>query len=179
MINTVKTKVALKDYLQIVDADENQFNIIRNIAHKTWPDTFEGIIPREQINYMLNLLYTEIAFENQIRDHGNVFILSKIGDKSNGFAAYQHGYENSNQTKLHQLYVLPDYQQKGIGKKLLDEVIRRSKKNKSERIILNVNRKNPAVDFYVHVGFKIEKHEDTPIGNGFFMNDYVMTLDIT
>jgi ribosomal protein S18 acetylase RimI-like enzyme len=41
---------------------------------------------------------------------------------------------------------------------------------------LNVNRQNTAIGFYKKLGFKIIAEEDIPIGNGFFMNDYVMQI---
>jgi ribosomal protein S18 acetylase RimI-like enzyme len=39
---------------------------------------------------------------------------------------------------------------------------------------LNVNRHNTAKSFYEKLGFIITGTEDADIGNGFFMNDYVM-----
>lgn len=39
---------------------------------------------------------------------------------------------------------------------------------------LNVNRQNKARIFYEKFGFVIVEEKDIPIGNGYFMNDYVM-----
>ena len=39
---------------------------------------------------------------------------------------------------------------------------------------LNVNRHNDAFHFYTKLGFSISKEEDNDIGEGYFMNDYVM-----
>jgi ribosomal protein S18 acetylase RimI-like enzyme len=39
---------------------------------------------------------------------------------------------------------------------------------------LNVNRNNPAKIFYEKLGFAVLNEEDIDIGNGYFMNDYVM-----
>jgi ribosomal protein S18 acetylase RimI-like enzyme len=46
------------------------------------------------------------------------------------------------------------------------------------RVELNVNRNNPAVGFYRHLGLDILREGDFHIGNGFYMNDYIMGLDI-
>ncbi len=43
---------------------------------------------------------------------------------------------------------------------------------------LNVNRNNPALGFYEHMGMKKVREGDFPIGNGYYMNDYIMGLDI-
>jgi ribosomal protein S18 acetylase RimI-like enzyme len=41
-----------------------------------------------------------------------------------------------------------------------------------------VNRENKAIGFYNKLGFTIIAEEDIPIGNGFFMNDYVMQISL-
>ena len=43
---------------------------------------------------------------------------------------------------------------------------------------LNVNRNNKALDFYYRMGMRKDRQGDFDIGNGFFMNDYIMVLDI-
>jgi hypothetical protein len=42
-----------------------------------------------------------------------------------------------------------------------------------------VNRYNKAKDFYEKAGFKIIETVDIEIGNGFYMNDYVMELPLS
>jgi len=39
-----------------------------------------------------------------------------------------------------------------------------------------VNRQNNAKNFYEKLGFVVIKEEDIDIGNGYFMNDYVMEM---
>ena len=43
---------------------------------------------------------------------------------------------------------------------------------------LNVNRHNKAINFYKKLGFIITMEEDIDIGNGYYMNDYVMNLEV-
>jgi hypothetical protein len=45
-------------------------------------------------------------------------------------------------------------------------------------MILNVNRYNKARFFYEKFGFKIIDEVDISIGNNYFMNDYVMELNL-
>lgn len=44
---------------------------------------------------------------------------------------------------------------------------------------LNVNRENPAVGFYKHMGFHEHATRDFHIGNGYYMNDYIMRMEVT
>ena len=46
------------------------------------------------------------------------------------------------------------------------------------RIELNVNRNNPSIGFYHHLGLRILRQGDFHIGNGFYMNDYIMGLEV-
>lgn len=44
-------------------------------------------------------------------------------------------------------------------------------------IELNVNRHNPAVGFYKHMGFHEHATRDFHIGNGYYMNDYIYYMN--
>ena len=46
------------------------------------------------------------------------------------------------------------------------------------RMELNVNRHNRALHFYERMGMRKLREGDFPIGNGYYMNDYIMGLDI-
>ena len=48
----------------------------------------------------------------------------------------------------------------------------------ASKIELYVNRFNPAVEFYKHIGFVIEDTRDHSIGNNYFMNDFIMVKNI-
>ena len=43
---------------------------------------------------------------------------------------------------------------------------------------LNVNRNNRALHFYERMGLRKLREGDFPIGDGYYMNDYIMGLDI-
>lgn len=43
---------------------------------------------------------------------------------------------------------------------------------------LNVNRSNRARGFYERMGMKKLREGDFPIGEGYFMNDYIMGIDL-
>jgi Acetyltransferases len=78
--------------------------------------------------------------------------------------------------KLHKIYVLPYNQGKGTGKFVITEIIRAISRKGGKGLQLNVNRNNKAKDFYEKMGFVVIREEDIDIGNGYFMNDYVMEI---
>ena len=153
--------------------DSNDFKSIRQIAHITWPIAYSHIITQEQMDYMLEMMYSNSSLQHQRDNLNHHFIVAY--DENNetiGFASFS-SYENSNNHhRLHKLYVLPNLQQKGIGKSLLEIIFKEIRKNGNGSLELNVNRNNTALQFYQKLGFEILREEDIDIGNGFFMNDY-------
>jgi len=78
--------------------------------------------------------------------------------------------------KLNKLYVLPAAQGTGAGKALLHRAIEVAKAAGAGSLFLQVNKHNNAYTFYLKHGFVKEAEFKFDIGNGFFMDDYVMRL---
>jgi len=105
-------------------------------------------------------------------DNGSHFIVVYEDDEPVGFAAYFHKGENI--YKLDKIYVLPSQQGKGTGRFMVDHIIGEVKRDGGSALQLQVNRHNKAKNFYEKLGFAVIQEKDFDIGNGFFMNDYVM-----
>lgn len=148
--------------------------LIRELTFKIWPETYGAILSREQIDYMLEMMYSPASLEQQMLEQGHRFIIAYEYSQPLGFASYAHKENNSAAYKLHKIYVLPDLQGKGVGKKLIDHIIQSILPADAKTLELNVNRHNTAKTFYEKQGFEIVRTEDIAIGNGYFMNDYVM-----
>lgn len=160
--------------MQIVTAEDPHYLIIQHIAKYTWPDTFKDILSKEQIDYMLNMMYSNKSIRNQVTNLNHNFILAYEDGTYHGFASYEIDY-NKDLVKVHKLYVLPKSQGSGSGKLLLNYIEEIAKLKKKKGLTLNVNRNNKAVSFYQSLGWEVAKEEDIDIGNGFQMNDFVMT----
>ena len=81
---------------------------------------------------------------------------------------------------LQKIYVLPRFQGCGVGSFLFEaavEYVRRTHPGGS-RMELNVNRSNRALGFYRRMGMRCLREGDFPIGGGYFMNDYIMGVDL-
>ena len=162
----------------ITVATKEQLPIVRDLAYKIWPNTYGEILSKEQLDYMLDSFYSIDNLEAQMFQKNQVFMLIQDEDKYLGFCAYELNIENSKKTKLHKIYVLPETQGKGVGKRLLEEVENIAKKAGNLHLILNVNRFNKALEFYKHKGFTIVEELDIEIGNGYLMEDYVMEKNL-
>ncbi|MDR3696944.1 GNAT family N-acetyltransferase [Mucilaginibacter sp.] len=146
---------------------------IRGIAEITWWATYGPILEKEQIEFMLDEIYSTRKLASQLTHDTQTYLLLAEAGKTVAFAAYSPRDENPDIFKLHKLYCLPETQGKGYGKILIKEVIDKTQEAGKHTLDLNVNRYNKAKDFYEKMGFVIAYEEDVPIGK-YWMNDYVM-----
>jgi len=162
--------------MKILVATKEQLLIIQELAYKIWPDAYSEILSDAQLDYMLTNFYALSALEEQLAQ-GHIFLLAEEEGVFYGFAAYELNCKNSQKTKLHKIYVMPNTQGKGIGKLLLNEVENKARKAQNTHLFLNVNKYNKAQSFYQKQNFKIILEEVIPIGNGYVMDDYVMEME--
>lgn len=165
------------DHVTIIrEADTTDINVISTLAHAIWPETYGNILSAAQLHHMLNLFYSHDSLEKQFED-GHVFLIALMNAETVGFASYSHA-DKTGTYKIHKLYVHPMLHGKGFGKKLLDRITADVKKNGATTLRLNVNRENRAKGFYERCGFRLVGEEDIAIGEGYFMNDFIMEKSI-
>jgi GNAT superfamily N-acetyltransferase len=161
--------------IEIKKADIEDISVIRTLAEEVWPSTYQHILSAGQISYMMDLFYSPGSLTQQFaRDS---FIIACLNNHPVGFASYTSHSSDGNY-KLHKLYVRSTTQGRGLGSALIQFIIASLKIKNGRALELNVNRHNKAVVFYAKMGFKIIYEEDIDIGNNFWMNDYVMRLQI-
>jgi GNAT superfamily N-acetyltransferase len=158
-------------------AREQDLPVIQKIATLTWEPTYVPIIGRVQVEYMLGKMYSKPALLSQLMK-GDIFLIAQMNGKDVAFVSYSPEDHSDHVYKLHKLYVLPEQHGEGIGRLLINEVVDKVRDAGGKTLELNVNRANKAKKFYERAGFKVKETVDIDIGNGFFMNDYVMELPI-
>ena len=152
---------------------------IREIAYQTWPDTFGQVLPKEQIEYMLQLIYNETSLKKQLLEKGHNFILAEKDNKPLGFTSYEINYQLEPQLMIHKLYLLPAAQGLGIGTKLLNLLSESALQSNNKLLRLKVYFANTkAIGFYEKYGFKQIGTETTDIGNGYSVLDNVMMKEL-
>jgi GNAT superfamily N-acetyltransferase len=162
----------MENGLIIRNATTEDINTIGFLAHQVWPKAYGDILSAEQLQYMLEMIYSPVSLRKQMQQH-HIFLIAELDEEPVGFASYSVTNE-PNVYKLHKIYVRTDIQGKGLGKALIDAVIAAIKPLRASALLLNVNRHNKAKTFYEKYGFAVIKEDDIDIGNGFWMNDYVM-----
>ncbi len=164
--------------MEIKKAGKEEIATIQHLAESIWPEAYEKIISPEQLRFMLNLIYSEAALAAQIQK-GHHFILAIENNEPIGFASFSQKNEIEPTTfRLHKIYVLPNVSIKGIGSFLLSYVCNESIIQGATLLELNVNKYNPAIQFYLKKGFAVVKDEVIDIGEGYVMDDYVMVKEL-
>ena len=152
-------------------ASDEDILLIRELSLQVWPATYASILSREQIDYMMNLMYSEAALHQQMKDDHRFLIVYNAGIPI-GFASYSQ--LEPGVFKLQKIYIITLQQGRGTGRYVIEQIIDRIRQEGGTLLRLNVNRNNRAKDFYEKLGFVAVREEDVPIGNGYFMNDFVM-----
>ncbi len=152
---------------------------IRQMAVVVFRQTYREILSPAQMEYMMDWMYSEASLLDQMASRGHLFFI----EDEKGYASFHfegHQEDGADLFHLDKLYVMPECQGTGLGQSLFHKVVECVKQfaNAPVRIELNVNRSNKAVSFYEHLGMKKARTGDFPIGRGFFMNDYIMSIDL-
>ncbi|MEY4351489.1 MAG: hypothetical protein RL078_1568 [Bacteroidota bacterium] len=167
--------------MEIRKAQRHELNILEKLAHAIWPSTYSDIISAAQIEFMLSWMYAEQTLQAQF-DQGHEFYILSSQNSDLGFLALEwipSAKDLEQQTlKINKLYILSQQQNKGFGKALIQKAIQRASETSVAEINLQVNKANKAKDFYAHLGFQIKEEAVFDIGNGFVMDDYIMSYKL-
>lgn len=159
-------------------ATQEDLILVRQIAYGTWPICYKEIVSQDQIQYMLNYMYDLDELKQQ-HGKGVIFMLLSFENIAAGFIAFEKvKREAKTALRVHKLYVLPEFHKKKFGRALLEEAILYAQENYLAFLELNVNKQNPAVEFYKRIGFQVSDTMILDIGNGYIMDDYIMVLKI-
>ena len=152
--------------------------MINRLAWIVFPHTYKEILSPEQMEYMMDWMYSPENLHKQMTEDGHIYYLAFEGDEPAGYLSIQP--EGEHTYHLQKIYVLPSFQGKKLGKLLFEQAIKAIKELHPEpcQMRLNVNRQNKALTFYEKMGMKKVDEGDFHIGNGYYMTDYIMGLDI-
>ena len=159
-------------------ATTNDIHLIHEMAWVVFPHTYKEILTPEQIDYMMEWMYSEDSLHKQMEEDGHIYYLAFKGDAPAGYLSIQP--EGEHVFHLQKIYVLPSFQGMKLGKQLFEQAIKAIKELHPApcQMCLNVNRQNKALAFYERMGMVKVDEGDFPIGNGYYMNDFIMGMDM-
>lgn len=161
--------------IQIAKASLSDIPTINSIAKEVWPVAYRDVITAEQIEYMLERMYSSESLQQQMTVENCTFYILHDTGRPMGFASFSE--ISPAVFKLHKLYVISTSQKRGYGSHLLDKIFGDITEAGGGRLQLQVNKKNSAITFYKKIGFEILEEAVFDIGHGFVMDDYIMVKE--
>jgi putative acetyltransferase len=135
----------MKQTMQAVDREGNELRIIREL--------FREYAAELQEDLCFQSFETEV--ENPLKKYtesGGVIFLASIDDQPAGCVALQGGHDGLCEMK--RLYVKPAYRKTGLGKVLVEQLIRFAREHGFKRMQLDtLQRLQPAIRLYEQFGF--------------------------
>ena len=156
---------------------------LKEIAYQTFDETFRADNKKENINEYLKNAFTDEKVLAELHNPDSFFYFIYYEDTLAGYLklnineAQTESFEGEN-LEIERIYILKQFQKKGLGKQLYDKALEVARHLSRERIWLGVWEKNSnAIAFYEQLGFnKIDQHS-------FYMGDeqqidYIMMKSI-
>ena len=143
---------------------KEDFPIVKEILLTTWKDTY-SFIPDEDIKIHFESFYSKNSLIGMINDPFTKGMLAEVNSVSVGWMKL---FEDHINKKLYvsSLYILPEYQGFGIGKKLLNEAYLIAKEKHFPKVWLGVMKQNiKSLEWYQKLGFIFGKEEPFKMGS--------------
>ena len=157
----------------IEPVDEADLPKVRDLAERIWRSSYAELLSPGQIEYMLDWMYSLERLRHDWTS-GVVFHWPIVDQIPVGYMATQTD-PHAAVLHLHKLYVLPQFQGKGLGGRLLEHAFQAATQAGCRTVRLHVNKGNlRAIACYHRHGFLKEASVVNDIGGGYFMDDYVM-----
>lgn len=157
--------------MQIRRAILSDASLIQRLAESIWWKHYPSIIGEEQVRFMLNKMYNLENIEKQISKEEQQYFILENDAQDLGFISIE--LRENSEAFINKFYILQDQQRKGSGAFAFKLLLKQFPKINCIR--LQVNRQNyQAINFYFKQSFIIEEVADFDIGDGYFMNDFIM-----
>lgn len=143
------------------------------ISRQTFYDTFTGTCSEADMQSFLETYFNLKQVLKELNNENDFYYLAETAGRTIGYLRLMEDYNSFSQMKqwksleLKRLYVLKEFQGKGIAQQLMDFILEYAKENTYEVVWLGVWEHNlRAQKFYEKYGFENSGHtHDFPIGS--------------
>jgi len=130
------------------------------ISQRTFTDTFAAHNTEENMRMYLSRNMSDGSMKAELEDPSSEFYFALVDDVVAGYLKLKYnsgveGLDESTNVEIERIYVLNEFQQNGLGRKLLERAVKLAVDAGYEYIWLGVWEHNTnAIEFYEHLGFE-------------------------
>ncbi len=161
------------------EAQPSDSQLIKELAKQVFPYTYQELLTQDQIDYMMKMMYTPTLLQEKIKTQSERFFIAYKRNEPCGYLSFEK--KEPNYFYIQKIYILPQFQGAKCGSFLFQEALHLFKSMCSSplRVGLNMNKENErALRFYEKQGMKIVGTRKQPIGHDFFMDDYILEIEL-
>jgi len=137
---------------------------LRRITWQSWIATYSNFIPEIDLRTYFDIHYDRQAFSAVFADPSAHGYVAEVDDRMAGYARLLFNREE-NRLYLTALYLLPGFQGRGIGKRLIEVVEEHAAERHIEEVRVGVMVQNRrALGFYRKGGFQFVREEPFAMG---------------
>lgn len=142
-------------------------------AKGIWEEYWTPRLPLGQPEYMIEKFQSEKAMREQVKNDNYHYFYISSDEKIVGYTGLSL---KGSRLFLSKLYILKEFRNSGYGRQAFEKIKEFAKAHGKSEIYLTVNKGNaPTIAAYKNWGFSTTECVVTDIGNGYVMDDYIMT----
>lgn len=155
---------------------DGELQTLAGLASEIWHQHFLPIIGEAQVDYMLEKFQSYPAMKSQIEQDGYEYFQIYSGHTLAGYTGIR---AEADALFLSKLYIKKDFRGQHLSTEVLHFLITLCRERGLSKIWLTCNKHNAnTLSIYQHLGFVITDEQVADIGNGFVMDDYILTLSL-
>ncbi|MFZ4541597.1 MAG: GNAT family N-acetyltransferase [Rickettsiales bacterium] len=152
--------------MMIRPATFNDADAIAAVHIASWHETYGGIVPDSYLQ-KLDVKERKLMWEKAL-EKGQLVYVAEVDGKVVGFANGGNNRDNDDTYpgELYAIYLLKAFHQRGLGKKLFEQVVSQLSSDCLLPFVTYVLADNPTLGFYMHSGARIIGEHMEDFGEG-------------
>ena len=161
--------------MRVRRATEVDIGAIRSVARQTWAFAYRDLIPNWAD--LVGHWYTDASLRSRM-ERGVLLVATEVaGEGVVGFIHLVPNRRVPGEVGLAAIYVLPEYERRGIGTRLLHAGLEAIPD--ARRVVVHVQHGNAlGMGFYAARGFRAVREFDDDVGGGYPLRMVEMAVDV-
>ena len=162
--------------VSIREVKREEIPALAALAAEIWRQHFPPIVGAPMVEHMLKKFQSEPAMTRQVTEEGYHYYFLEWEGNPVGYVGVR---PEEDSLFLSKFYLRKAYRGRKIGRKAIDFLVDYCREHHKKRIWLTVNRHNlNPIAAYKKMGFREIRTLKADVGDGFYMDDFVMEKQV-